>query len=186
MNTAPTVMTCAAIVLWLMAPPASAEEPADFSPYVGADGSISLPEGFRSWRYLGTWSVAGDDSEGGASGFHNVYTEPKTVDFYRDTGAFPDGAVIVKELFVAATEDMTTGRVSHAQEVEGWFVMIKDTKGRFPDHSLWGDGWGWALFYADDPSATVTEDYEVDCLGCHVPAETTDWIYVYGYPDLRE
>jgi hypothetical protein len=44
--------------------------------------------------------------------------------------------VIVKELFATATGDMTTGRVSHAHEVEGWFVMIKDAKGRFPDHGL--------------------------------------------------
>jgi hypothetical protein len=108
------------------------------------------------------------------------------VDAYRETGAFPDGAVIVKELFAAATEDMTTGRVSHAHEVEGWFVMIKDAKGRFPDHGLWGDGWGWALFYADDPSTTVTEDYEAECIACHIPAEETDWIYVEGYPQLHE
>ena len=41
------------------------------------------------------------------------------MDAYRETGAFPVGAVIVKELFATATEDMTTGRVSHAHEVEG-------------------------------------------------------------------
>ena len=108
------------------------------------------------------------------------------VDAYRETGAFPDGAVIVKELFGTATEDMTTGRVSHAHEVEGWFVMIKDAKGRFPDHGLWGNGWGWALFNADDPSTPVTEDYEAECIACHVPAEGTDWIYVEGYPGLQE
>ena len=186
MKEALRIAICAAVVLWHMTALASAEGVVDFSPYVGADGSISLPDEFRSWRYLGTWAVAGDDPEGGASGFHNVYTEQKTVDVYRESGAFPDGAVIVKELFATATEDMTTGRVSHAQEVEGWFVMIKDVKGRFPDHSLWGNGWGWALFYADDPSNTVTEDYEAECVGCHIPAEETDWIYVRGYPDFRD
>ncbi len=175
-----------AIAGWLATAPAMAQDLADFSPYVRADGSILLPGDFRSWRYLGTWSIAGDDPEGGASGFHNVFTQPKTVDAYRETGAFPDGAVIVKELFGTATEDMTTGRVSRAHEVEGWFVMIKDAKGRFPDHGLWGNGWGWALFNADDPSTTVTEDYEAECIACHIPAEATDWIYVEGYPGLKE
>ena len=108
------------------------------------------------------------------------------MDAYRETGVFPDGAVIVKELFATATGDMTTGRVSHAHEVEGWFVMIKDAKGRFPGHGLWGSGWGWALFYADDPSTTITEDYEAECIACHIPAEGTDWIYVDGYPGLKE
>ena len=62
-----------AAVGWLAIAPASAGDLSDFSPYVRADGSISLPDDFRSWRYLGTWSVAGDDPQGGASGFHNAY-----------------------------------------------------------------------------------------------------------------
>jgi hypothetical protein len=27
-------------------------------------------------------------------------------------------------------------------------------------------------------------DYKKDCLGCHIPARTTDWVYVQGYPVL--
>lgn len=47
-----------------------------------------------------------------------------------------------------------------------------------------GDGWGWALFEATEPSATVTKDYSQECLGCHVPAQRTDWVYIQGYPTL--
>jgi hypothetical protein len=36
------------------------------------------------------------------------------------TESFPDGSVLVKEVFQAATGPMTTGTVSHA---ETWFVM---------------------------------------------------------------
>jgi hypothetical protein len=43
---------------------------------------------------------------------------------------------------------------------------------------LWGDGWGWALFKADVPDKQVATDYKKDCLDCHVPAKSTDWIYV--------
>ena len=156
-----------------------------FSPYVDKQGNISVPKDFQSWQFLGTWAVA-DDEEGktGSKGFHNVYTRPESVAAFRSTGAFPDGAVIVKQLLKATTDTMTTGEISYATETDGWFIMIKDTQGRFKDNPLWGDGWGWALFNAGQ-TATVTEDYKVDCLPCHQPAKQDDWIYLRGYPGLR-
>lgn len=168
--------------LFLLPGVASAD---DFSPYVGDDGSITLPENFRTeWAFLGTWAVAAD--EGGAEAFHNVFTQPGTIGAFRATGEFPDGAVLVKELLEAKTDGMTTGEVSYATEVTGWFVMIKDQEGRYADNPLWGDGWGWALFYADDPGATVTEDYKSECIPCHIPAKKDDWVYIRGYPVLHE
>jgi hypothetical protein len=156
-----------------------------FSPYVDENGTITIPEDYRHWQFLGTWAVATEEEdEGGSSAFHNVYTQPETVAAFRSTGQFPDGAVVVKELLTATTDFMTTGEISYATETEGWFIMIKDTQGRFAGNTLWGDGWGWALFNADDPSRTVTEDYQNDCIPCHVPAENDDWIYVRGYPVL--
>ena len=67
---------------------------------------------------------------------------------------------------------------------EVWFVMIKDEKGRYPGNPLWGDGWGWALFKSDAPDKQVATHYKNDCLGCHIPAQTTDWVYVQGYSVL--
>lgn len=166
--------------------PVLGQSPDAFSSYVDADGTISIPPDFRQWAYLGAWSVAGDDDEGGAAEFHVVYTQPDTVEAYRRTGEFPDGAVLVKELFETGTGDMTTGRVSWAKRVTGWFIMIKDRKGRFQGSGLWGDGWGWALFHADDPATTVTEDYKTECIPCHLPVEMDDWVYTRGYPTLRE
>jgi hypothetical protein len=32
----------------------------------------------------------------------------------------------------------------------------------------------------------VTADYREECLGCRVPAQGTDWVYVEGYPPLRD
>jgi hypothetical protein len=48
------------------------QSPSAFSPYVDAEGTISMPSDFREWAYLGTWSIAGDDEAGGAAGFHMV------------------------------------------------------------------------------------------------------------------
>ena len=155
-----------------------------FSPYVDARGGITVPSTYRErWVFLGAWSIAAGADGEGAKGLHNVYTQPGVVEAYRRNGEFPDGTVLVKELLRATTRSMTTGTVSHGADVEGWFVMIKDAKNRFPDNSLWGDGWGWAFFGTDN--MLTTKDYEVDCKGCHVPAKETDWIYVDGYPVLR-
>ena len=63
--------------------------------------------------------------------------------------------------------------------------MVKDTKGRFPNNPLWGDGWGWSFFNADDRARTVSTDYRADCLGCHEPARSTDLVYDYAYPVLN-
>ncbi len=158
-----------------------------FSPYVDDKGNISLPKDFRSWYFLGSWGVATDE-EGkvGSQGFHNVYTQPETVEAFRKSGKFPDGAVLVKELLKAKTDSMTTGEISYAAETEGWFIMIKDTEGRFKGNNLWGRGWGWALFEAEDPTKAVTEDFKTECIPCHVPAKKDDWIYVRGYPALTD
>jgi hypothetical protein len=154
-----------------------------FSPYVDANGNISLPDGFRtSMVHLGSWFVP----EGGASGFHDVYTEKESAEAYRLTGKFPDGATLVKELRASKSGSFTTGQgVSYAtSELKQWFVMIKDSKNRFADNPLWGEGWGWALYKPDDPSENVATNFQTDCLGCHVPAKDRDWVYTEAYPTL--
>ncbi len=157
-----------------------------FSPYVDENGNIRVPEDYRTkWVFIGTWAVAGDDTDGGSSSLHTVYTQPSTVAAFRKTGKFPDGAVLVKELQKTKTSDMTTGRVSYFGEDDGWFIMVKDTKGRFEGNKLWGDGWGWSLFKAGDPNKTVTKNYKAECIPCHIPAKKDDWVYVRGYPVLH-
>jgi hypothetical protein len=154
-----------------------------FESTVDETGAISLPDvDFRAdWTMLGTYSIAGEE---GAEGLHVVYTQPGVAQFYRDTGSFPDGAVLVKELLGTTTEELTTGTVSYAADPSGWFVMVKAATPRFEDNPLWGDGWGWAYFDAEDRTTTQTMDYKAECKGCHIPARKTDWVYVRGYPVL--
>lgn len=157
-------------------------------------GNISLPAGFRSdWTFLGTWSIAETDVERsaaasghGAAGLHNVYTQKGVAESFRKNGEWPDGAMLIKELLKAVTAPMTTGIVSRGTEVEGWFVMVKDTKGRYSESPLWGDGWGWVLINADQPDTPVTKNYKTECLGCHIPARNDDWVYLSGYPVLTD
>lgn len=180
-----------------------AEEDKPFAPNVvdAATGAIRVPEGYRLWPTLGTWAHANTDKALKANGpglheYHVVYTQPETIAHYQKTGQFPDGAVLVKELLHARTMAMTTGSaVGHATTTKGWFVLVRDTKGRYKDSALWGKGWGWSFFTADDSVRTVTKSFQAECVPCHLPAkplapantiEEDKWIYMFGYPVLQK
>lgn len=155
---------------------------AEFSPFVDSEGNITRPTGFKTnpdWVHLGAWAVVNENNEG--NGVHNVYTTHVAAESFRETGVFPDGAPLVKEVRAAEGANLTTGRAHWATDKQVWFVSIKDSTNRFPDNPLWGDGWGWALFKADAPTVQVASDYKADCLGCHVPVEKSDWMYLHAY-----
>ena len=169
-----------------------------FAPNVDrTTGAIRVPEDYTLWPTLGTWTHAKID--GGAANIHEyhvVYTQPETIEYYKKKGRFPDGAVLVKELLHAETMSMTTGpTVGHATTLKGFFVLVRDTKGRFKDSPLWGDGWGWSFFNAEDRLNTQSTNFKIDCIPCHTPArdlaprnaqKDDKWIYTFGYPVLRE
>jgi cytochrome P460 len=146
-------------------------------------GILHKPADYRDrYQALGVFSVA--DLNGNVD-LHYTYAPPGTAEYYRKNGKFADGTVLVKEVFATDHGPMTTGEVHWAKGTKVWFVMIKDEKGRYPGNPLWGDGWGWALYTSDAPDKQVATDYKKDCLGCHVPAKMTDWVYVQGYPVLK-
>jgi len=152
---------------------------------VDAQGNLHVPSSYRAaYEFLGTWAIAADKGVG-ASEIHDVYATPGTIAAYHKSSHFPDGTVLIKEVHESSTASMTTGTVSHAQTLKGWFVMVKESKNSHPGNLLWGDGWGWSWFDAGDPIKTTSTNYKTDCLSCHVPAQATHWIYTSGYPTLR-
>lgn len=165
-----------------MSRPSQPGEAADrFSPHVDAEGAISLPENYRrDWVHMGTVVVPADEQ----TGFHDVYTQRSAVEAYRATGEFPDGAVLVKEVRDTRSGTLTTGDSLWGGEIDHWFVMIKDRKGRFPESPIWGEGWGWALFDAREPGRNTTTNFRASCVGCHIPARADDWVFVESYPTL--
>ncbi len=148
-------------------------------------GNLRVPADYQTaYQMLGSWAVAANDGPGSKE-LHVVYASPGTIAAYRKDRHFPDGTVLVKEVFNTTTKATTTGTVSSANTLAGWFVMMKDSVGRFPGNKLWGDGWGWAWFDATDPQKSTSTDYTKDCKSCHVPARESDWIYTRGYPPLK-
>lgn len=149
---------------------------------VDKTGNIRKPADFRDhYELLGAWWVA--DPAGPQ--LHITYASPGAAEYYRKNGKFADGMVMVKEIMKTDHAQMTTGDVHWASGDIQWFVMIKDDKNRFSNNPLWAKGWGWALFKADAPDKQVATDFKTDCMGCHTPAQSTDWVYVQGYPVLK-
>lgn len=177
--------------LCMMITAAAYGQPAARAPYkamtanvVDSEGNMRMPADYRTnFQMLGTWAVAADNAPGSKE-MHVVYASPGTIAAYRKGRRFPDGAILVKEVFKTATKPMTTGTVSSAGTLAGWFVMVKDDVGRFPKNKLWGDGWGWSWFDAANPKKTTSTDYKKDCQSCHIPAQKSDWVYTHGYPPL--
>jgi hypothetical protein len=192
-----TITSILILITVILAGAAVSKEMKPFAPNVNfKTGAISVPENYTKWATLGTWAHANTEGEPGSHEYHVVYTQPATIEYYQKHSRFPDGAVLVKELLHAETMQMTTGpAVSHATTIKGWFVLVRDTKGRYKNSALWGDGWGWSLFNATDSKKTVSTDYQVDCIACHLPArdlagddadDEDKWIYTLGYPVLQK
>ena len=90
---ATAVVVGVGIAAVLLQVPSGTAKATPFSPYVDEKGNISVPTGYRSqWAHLGTWAVP--QMMAGLS-YHEVYTQPSSVQAYKKTGAFPDGAVLV-------------------------------------------------------------------------------------------
>ena len=186
------ILTLAVLAGWQLVSsqkPSSSQRPATSRPasfngfeLVDKTANIRKPADYRDhYQSLGTWAVL--DPTG--TQLHVVYASPGAAEYYRKNGKFADGTVLVKEIYGTDHAQMTTGDAYRASAMIQWFVMIKDEKGRYPGKPLWGDGWGWALFKADAPDKQVATDYKKDCIPCHIPAKSTDWTYVQGYPVLK-
>jgi len=185
MKTLALCAAVAAVAFVTMAQAPAADDSAAGAAMVKPDGTIVMTtqDYQRDWAFLGTFAHPGDD---GVKKFNVIYTQPETVSAYRETGEFPEGAVLIKELRGSEIKDNGGGPVASLGELTGWFVMIKPPKEGGPQGPLWGDGWGWAKFDVDAPDATISTDYQKDCIACHLPVKDTDWVHVYAFPSLHQ
>lgn len=140
-------------------------------------GDLRVPSDYlAAYQMLGIWAVA----EGGGPDsreLHVVYASPGTIAAYRRGGDFPEGAVLVKEVFRTVTQGMTAGTVSGTGALAGWFVIVKDSGSRFPGNRLWGEGWGQAWFDVNSPQKAVWTDHTT---ACRVPARQSGWICTHA------
>ena len=69
-------------------------------------GNIRKPSDFRErYQAIGTYMVLNPNG----NQMHVTYASPGTAEIYRNTGKFPDGTVLVKEVFGTDHAQLTTG-----------------------------------------------------------------------------
>lgn len=162
---------------------------AEINPYadlVDNDGNMFLPADLLThWELVGMNGLMAEDKSSIVS-LHSVFTQPEAAAYYRQNGEFADGTVLIKEIRNASMTTGTTGFVGYSDDVDVWFMMVKDTQGRFEGNADWGSGWGWALFNGDDMTTNTSRGWEQECMGCHLPVKEQDWVHSSHYPGLNK
>lgn len=158
------------------------ERPA--KPAFTADGEMTQPAGYREWVYVGTPLTPNDMNppEAPFPEFHNVYIHPADYARYKQTGEFPDGTVIIKELVSVGSKEASSGRGYFMGEFIGLETAVKDSK-RFP---LEPGYWAYFSFGHEYPLAQTAAKQPVStCNTCHGTNADQDWVFTQYYPVLR-
>lgn len=148
-----------------------------------ADGELIRPEGYRSWIYVGTPLTPNDMNDGEAPfpEFHNVYIHPDDFEVYSQTGRFPDGTALVKELVSVGSKEAPSGNGYFMGEFIGLEVTVKDAE-RFPDEP---GSWAYFSFGHEYPLAEVTSAQPTaTCNVCHQANAADDFVFTQYYPVL--
>jgi hypothetical protein len=157
---------------------------------LAADGTTSIPEGFREWVFIGA-PLTPHGLNGGKAGFpefHHVYVEPAAYAEWKRTGVFPEGTTIVKELVLLkpgeypdGSRDEASGRGFFADRFAGIDMMVKDSR-RFAAT----DGWGFYNFGHHEPpyAASAKPAPAAACAACHQANATHDMVFTTFYPIL--
>jgi hypothetical protein len=157
------------------------------------DGKLKLPTVFRNWVFIGGPLTPNglNGAKANFSEFHNVYVEALNLDFYKKTGNFPEGTLIVKELtlvlnptFPDGSRTEPSGRGFFNGPFNGIDATVKDSK-RFAKTN------GWGFFtsghHAMPYEASAAEAPVDECAGCHMAnVAKTDMTWVQFYPLLRD
>lgn len=161
----------------------------------GADGQVLQPTGYRQWVFVGA-PLTPNAMNGGEAPFpeyHNVYVEPSAFARYAETGVWPQGTQIVKELTTIYQNDNDPATGASAEvsgigfqqgEFNGLELTVKDST-RFPDMP---GGWAYFSFgHHAPPYAKTAAAFPAEaCNACHeANAGETDFVFTQFYPVLR-
>lgn len=163
---------------------APADELQPSSAVFNKDGELVRPTGYRKWTYVGTPVTPNDMNSGSAPfpEFHSVYINPSAYNRYENTGEFPDGTMLVKELVSVGSKEATSGNGYFMGEFIGLEVSVKD-KTRFQDEP---GNWAYFSFGHKYPLKHKAKPQPAaSCNDCHSGDADDDWVFTQYYPVLR-
>lgn len=155
------------------------------------NGELHLPNDYHSWVFLGS-PLTPNALNGGKAGFpeyHNVYIHPEAFKTYRETGQFPEGTVLLKELQLTmpGTNDdgsrvEASGRGFFPAARNGIDISVKDSQ-RFKDTN----GWGFFNFghHAPPYAKTAVAASKEACAGCHI-ANADNMVFTKFYSSILD
>ncbi len=129
---------------------------------------VAFPTGYRHWTMVKTMVIYGHQHSlfTKFGGLHNVYVNDAGLVTMKQGRVFPDGTVLVFDLFDARNEQ---GAIQ-AGERKFVAVMKKNTK-------LYGatGGWGFEVFQGNEQKGSLQDPKP--CFDCHTAQKRTDYVF---------
>jgi hypothetical protein len=154
-------------------------------PKFDANGNLMLPEGYRTWVYVGSTVTPNDMNHGKAPfpEFHIVYIDPASFAEFKRTGKFRQGTIFVKELVSVGGKQAPSGNGYFPGKFLGVAASVKDVK-RFSEEP---GNWGFFDFTAGPgkPYKKKSPAFPTSaCSTCH-SKEAQDYVFIQYYPVLQ-
>ena len=161
----------------------------DWGPKWTSGGDLILPTGFHEWIFLGS-PITPNGLNGGEAGFpeyHNVYVQPQAFRHYKESGEWPVGTILLKELqltkqgtFDDGSRAEVSGRGYFPGALNGIDISVHDPE-RFGDTNDWGF---FNFGHHAPPYAASAPALPADaCAGCHI-ANATDMVFIEFYKPI--
>ncbi len=136
---------------------------------LASESEVPYPTGYRNWHHVKSMVIEeGHPLFASFGGIHHIYANDKALTGYRRE-KFPDGAVIIFDLFEAIRADNALTEGPH--KVVG--VMHKDSK-KFAATGGWGfEGFGGGA----STHRVVGQNAASACFACHQPQKNQDYTF---------
>ncbi len=130
--------------------------------------AIAYPSDFRHWRHVKSMVVFSSESKlfDRFGGLHNVYVNDAGWLALSKSKLFPDGSMLVLELFDTSN---SMGAIEPRPNHKAVYVMKKNAK-------LYADtgGWGFEVFPGSDEKPSLKS--MTDCWNCHKEGKSRDYV----------
>jgi cytochrome P460 len=170
------------------------------------DGNLLRPSGFETWVFVGSnlglgyadWARSMTTAEARRTqqqNYHNVYINPASYAAYVASSIFPEGTMLVMDIYEAANKEtrVPDGKQSILNagtfngRRRGFEVAVKDSR-RPNRRDVVGEDRSvgeWAYYSFGPMSMKAPAEADRDCYDCHRDHAADDKVWVQFYPVLR-